>query len=278
LISFTDTHCHLTLPQFDIDRFEVITKAIKLGLNKVLIPGIDLQSSEEAIKLCAIYPGKLFAAIGIHPNSKIDFSVESKNMLLALSKVNQVVAIGEIGLDYYRMSNPIDQQKDIFKMQLELASEINLPVCIHNRDATDDVIRITEEWLLIHKNDGNNLPIKGVFHSFNGNLDSAKQIISLGYFLGISGPITFPKNHEFEQVIQEAGIANLVVETDSPYLAPQPARGKRNLPEYVLYVIEKLSQIFQLPIEDVCRITNENAARLFQWTEKQEEPKFLGSS
>jgi TatD DNase family protein len=278
LISFTDTHCHLTLPQFDIDRFEVINRAIELGLNKLLIPAIDLKSSEDAIKLCAFYPEKLFAAIGIHPNSKIDFSVESKNELMALSKVNQVVAIGEIGLDYYRMVNPINKQKEIFKMQLELASELNLPVCIHNREATADIIRITEEWLDIRENDGTNIPIKGVFHSFNGNLESAKKIISLGFLLGISGPITFPRNHEFEQIIQEAGIANLVVETDAPYLAPQAVRGKRNLPEYVLYVIEKLSQVFQLPIEDVCRITNENAARLFRWSEKKEEPNCIGSS
>ena len=265
MIHFTDTHCHLTLPQFVPDRFEIIQGAINKGICKILIPGIDFQSSVEAIKLCALYPKVLYAAIGIHPNTTGDLEQELKS-IYSLSTQKPVVAIGEIGLDYYRQMNSKQVQMNILEQQLNFASERHLPVCIHNREASVDIIEILENWVNKQKN-GLSGKVRGVFHSFSGNLQFAQKIIELGFMLGISGPITYPKNSNLAELIFKIGIENLVVETDAPYLAPQLYRGKRNLPEYVIQVIQKLSIIFELPMEKICQITNDNAARLFQWQE-----------
>jgi TatD DNase family protein len=265
LIRFTDTHCHLTLPQFDVDRSAVIQRAIDLGLSKLLVPGIDLQSSKESIRLCAMFPDFIYAAVGVHPNSEIDYFKENIQNLRLMTKQKNVVAIGEIGLDYYRQSNPITEQKNIFKAQLDLSAELDLPVIIHCRESIEDALNIVEKWITNNKNRDSLRSVKGVFHSFSGDLGAARRIIGLGFMLGISGPITYPKNISLAETIREIGIDYLLVETDAPYLAPQAMRGKRNLPEYVLYVINKLSEIFNLPVGIVCKMTSENASRLFQW-------------
>jgi TatD DNase family protein len=265
LIRFTDTHCHLTLPQFDVDRSAVIQRAIDLGLSRLLVPGIDLQSSKESIRLCAMFPGFIYAAVGVHPNSEIDNSKEDVQNLRLMAKQKNIVAIGEIGLDYYRQSNPINEQKNLFNAQLDLAAELGLPVIIHCRESIEDVLNIVEDWTGKNKNRNSLDSIKGVFHSFSGDIITARRIIELGFMLGISGPITYPKNISLAETIREIGINYLLVETDAPYLAPQAMRGKRNLPEYVLYVINKICEIFNLPVEFVCKITSENASRLFKW-------------
>lgn len=267
---FCDTHCHLTLPQFDIDRCEVIQRAIDIGIKKILIPGIDFASSQQAIQLCAIHPGFLNAAVGIHPNTNSDNLIDAIQLIATMADHPAVVAIGEIGLDYYRMSNPKSIQKQIFTDQLDIADNLNLPVCIHNRDAAHDILDILEKHLA-KRNHRVKRKINGVFHSFSGDLDTARRIIELGFLLGISGPITYPKNKGLVDVLKQIGIDHLVVETDAPYLAPQKVRGRRNQPEYVILVIEKLTEILGLPIDKVCDITNKNAERLFLWENKKSQ-------
>lgn len=265
---FCDTHCHLTLPQFDIDRSEVIQRAIDIGIKKILIPGIDITSSQQGIRLCETHPGFLYAAVGIHPNTNGNNFAHEIQSINAFVEHPAVVAIGEIGLDYYRMDNSKTFQQQAFISQLEIADDLNLPVCIHNRDATNDILDILEKHLAKRKN-GIKRKINGVFHSFSGDIDIGRRIIALGFLLGISGQITYPKNTDLADVVKQIGIDYLVVETDAPYLAPQKVRGRRNQPEYALQVVEKLSMIFDLPVEKICQITNENAACLFQWENKK---------
>ena len=267
---FCDTHCHLTLPQFDVDRFEVIQNAIDLGIKKILIPGIDIASSWQAIRLCATQPGFLYAAVGIHPNTKGEVSIDDIHSIVAMAKNTAVVAIGEIGMDNYRMGNSKYVQERTFISQLEIAGDLNLPICIHSRDAARDILTILEKHMAKRKN-GVNRKINGVFHSFSGDLGTARRIIELGFLLGISGPITYPKNSDLVDAVRQIGIDHLVVETDAPYLAPQKVRGQRNEPKYVLHMIEKLSIIFDLPVEKICQITNENAERLFHWENKKSQ-------
>jgi TatD DNase family protein len=265
LVSLTDTHCHLYLPQFYDDRKTVIQQAIDAGINRILVPGIDIKTSEQAINLCAIYPKVLYAAIGIHPNSKNDFNEKAIEQLKVLAKSEHVVAIGEIGLDYYRLVNSIDLQKFIFESQLELASELGLPVCIHNRDASKDVIEIVEERQALFQKRTHQSMLTGVFHSFNGSLGIANKILRLGFYLGITGPITYPSNHKLRNVIKKISIEKILVETDAPYLTPQPFRGQRNLPFYVKYVAQQISEIYPMDIESVKIITSKNAGDLFNW-------------
>lgn len=248
----------------------VIQRAIDIGINKILIPGIDVDSSQLAIRLCANHPGFLYAAVGIHPNTNCDNFIDEIRSIDPLAKHPAVVAIGEIGLDYYRMGNSKFIQQRAFISQLEIADELNLPVCIHNRDAASDILDILEKHLAKRKQNENQ-KINGVFHSFSGDLDTARRIIALGFLLGISGPITYPKNMGLADVVKKIGIDHLVVETDAPYLAPQKVRGQRNQPEYVLQVVEKLSMILDLPVEKICQITNENAERLFHWENKKSQ-------
>lgn len=265
MISLTDTHCHLYLPQFDLDRDDVIKKAIDSGITRILIPGIDIKTSEQALNLCAIYPKVLYAAIGIHPNSKMDFDEESIEKLKTLAKSDHVVAIGEIGLDYYRLGNPIANQKRMFQSQLEVSSEFNLPVCIHNRNASEDVIEIVEKWRVLNREKKKQTFPIGVFHSFTGSSDLANKILKLGFFLGVTGPITYPKNNDLRNVIKMLPLEKILIETDSPYLPPHPFRGQRNLPVFVKYIARELSNLFQLEMELIKYFTSKNANEIFHW-------------
>lgn len=265
MISLTDTHCHLYLPHFDNDRETVIKQAIDCGISKILVPGIDIKTSEQALNLCAIYPNVLYAAIGIHPNSKNDFNEKSIGRLKSLAKTDHVVAIGEIGLDYYRLENSIEQQKSMFQSQLDLAAELDLPVCIHNRDASEDVILIIEKWIDFFRERNHQSIPTGVFHSFNGKLVIANKIICLGFYLGITGPITYSSNRELCNVIKKLSIEKILIETDAPYLTPHPFCGQRNLPIYVKYVAQRLSELYQIEMESIEKITSKNANDLFNW-------------
>jgi TatD DNase family protein len=265
LNSLTDTHCHLYLPHFDRDREKVIKFAIDCGIRKILIPGIDIKTSEQALNLCAIYPNVLYAAVGIHPNSKNDFCEKSIGVLKSLAQSNHVIAIGEIGLDYYRLGNSIEQQKMMLQSQLDLAAELNLPVCIHNRDASEDVIQLIEKWLTFYRESKRQSIPTGVFHSFNGNIFNANKIISLGFYLGINGPITYSSNHELRDVIKKVSIEKILIETDAPFLPPHPFRGQRNLPLYVKYIAHQLANLYQIELEVVENITSINAENLFNW-------------
>lgn len=239
-----------------------------MGVRRILVPGIDFSSSQDAIKLCALYPDFLYAAIGMHPNTICDNFLEELQSIGKLASHPAVVAIGEVGLDYYRMTNPKSVQQRIFIDQLASAEEFNLPLCIHNRKAANDILDIIKKHKAKSRYVGKK-EINGVFHSFSGDLRTARRIIELGFLLGISGPITYPKNAGLAEVVKEVGIQHLVIETDAPYLAPQKFRGQRNEPAYVVQIAEELSVILGYPIEKVSEITNKNAERLFQWGNKK---------
>jgi TatD DNase family protein len=261
---FTDTHCHLDFQDFDHDRDKVLERACEAGLEHVLNPGIDIRTSQMAVQLSDTYP-QVYAAVGIHPNSSLSWDASALGSLEDLVAHPKVVAIGEIGLDYYRDRAPRAHQKQVFIAQLELAGRLNLPVVIHtrNHDPQDracltDLIAILSEWKT-------NLTYPGVVHSYSGNVIEAQKILVLGFFIGITGPVTYKNASVLREVVASIPLDRLLIETDSPFLTPHPYRGKRNEPAFVRYIAEKISEIHQQPLKVVAEQTTENARTLFQW-------------
>ncbi len=254
------------MPQFDADRDRVIRAAIDSGITRILILGIDFISSQQAIALCEKYPGNLFAAIGAHPNSMSAWTNDTRKQLRALSKSKHVIAIGEIGLDYYRLKNPIEKQKKMFSDQLTLAQELQLPICIHNRNADLDLLEILKKWINNNKSgqQKNQYEI-GVMHSFSGKKDLAKFTIENGFYIGVNGTVTYEKNIEIVNIIKTMPTNRIVIETDSPYLPPALLRGQRNEPLFITLVINKLSEFLDLKVDEISNATTINAQKLFRW-------------
>ena len=252
---------------FDEDRASVLERARLAGVSRIVDPGIDFITSQNAIRLAETNE-HIFVAVGLHPNSPgiDDIKIEG---LKSLASHPRVVAIGEIGLDYYRQHNDREVQKLALVRQLDLAIEMNLPVIIHNRNAENDLEGILIDW---HENlIKQNSPLvsrPGVLHSFSSNIGFAGELIERNFFIGITGPITFRNAPDLRETIKEIGLECLVVETDAPFLAPHPRRGKRNEPSYVAYVAEKLAEIFDCNNEEVSSITSRNAGILFNWREE----------
>jgi len=265
LCSLVDTHCHLDFNLFDSDREDVLQRAQEAGMVRILNPGIDLPSSEAALSLADQYP-LVYAAIGVHPNDALTWNAASLAELRRLAQHPKVVAIGEIGLDYYRQHAPQDLQMRIFEEQLQLAGELGLPVVIHNREATADLLPILNRWAADLDRDGSQL-VKhpGVLHSNSASLAAAREAISLGFMIGFSGPITFQKANELRQTAVGIPLQSILVETDAPFLTPEPYRGRRNEPAYVYYVVEKLAEIHSIPYNATADITEANAKTLFSW-------------
>jgi TatD DNase family protein len=258
-----DTHCHLDFYNFDNDLAQVLQRAEERKLMRIINPGVDLSSSQAAVDL-ANKETQIFAAVGVHPNESMAWNDESLARLKELAGQPKVVAIGEIGLDYYRDRAPKSRQLKIFHEQLDLAAEIELPVVIHNREATDDVLEVLEVWHRTLVNSNSKIADRpGVLHSFSGNGDHALKALELNFFLGISGPITFKNAVELHQVVRDAPMENLLIETDAPFLTPHPYRGKRNEPSYVYYVAERIAELRGMTIDEVASITTSNAQRLF---------------
>lgn len=265
--SIVDTHCHLNFDVFDQDRDLVVERARKSGLIRILNPGIDFVTSKTAL-ICAHQYPEVYAAVGIHPNSGMDWTNNSLSELRKLAGNNKIVAIGEIGLDYYRDQSPKDLQQSIFKQQLELAAELGLPVIIHNREASDDMLNILKEWHMILKTSGMILADHpGVMHSFSGDPSFAKEMVSLNFKIGITGPVTFRNSQALRAVVVSLPLESLLIETDAPYLTPHPFRGKRNEPANVRIVAEKLAELKAVPLDKVAKITTAEADRLFRWRE-----------
>lgn len=261
----TDTHCHLDFDQFDPDRDKVIQRARDAGLTRILVPGIDLASSRAAVAL-AEQEDIVYAAVGVHPNSGTTWNGTTRQSLADLADHPKVAAVGEIGLDYYRDWTPQPLQRKIFREQLELAAELGLPVVIHDRDAHQPVFAALVEWQeeLVDED----LPLAekpGVLHSYSGNINDAEAVLDAGYYLGITGPVTFKKAYEMQEVAQSAPEDRLLIETDGPYLTPHPFRGKRNEPAYVRHVAEKIASLRGMSVEEVGAFTSRNAKNLFDW-------------
>ena len=265
MLVLVDTHCHLDFNLFDNDRNEVISRAKEAGLERILNPGINIASSQNVLEY-AITQELLYAAVGIHPNEASSWQDDYLDVLENLASNKKVVAIGEIGLDYYRDFSPREFQMYIFQQQLDLAGEVGLPVVIHNRDASEDVINILSDWCseLIRKAS----PLverPGVLHSFSSDLKMAKSAIELNFYIGFTGPVTFRKAEQLRQIVIELPLEKLLIETDAPFLTPHPYRGRRNEPAYVHYVAEKIAEVKKISLEEVASTTTQNAKKLFLW-------------
>lgn len=254
---YFDSHAHLDDRKFDKDQDQFIQRAKKEGIHFIVNPGINISSSEESIALAKKYDF-IYAAVGVHPHDAKEVKEESYKQLEQLSKHPKVVAIGEIGLDYYRDLSPRAVQKEVFKRQMQLAEKVDLPIIVHDREAHGDTFSMLKKYF--RKDTG------GVLHSYSGSLEMAYQIIDLGLYLSISGPITYNNAKKTVEVVREISLEHLLIETDCPYLTPVPFRGKTNHPALVKYVAEKIAEIKGIPVEEVARQTTENAKKLFRIT------------
>ena len=249
-----DTHAHYDDEAFDPDRREVLAGLPQKGVGLVVNPGCTLTSSEKAVALAAEFP-HVYAAVGLHPENCHDFQPEQIERLRQLAQQEKVVAIGEIGLDYYWEDNPPRAfQQTVFRKQLALAAELDLPVIVHDREAHGDCLAIIKEFPTV----------TGVFHCFSGSPEMAEELLKRGWYLGFDGPITYKNAKRAPEVAAVTPLERIVVETDAPYMAPVPMRGKRNDSRYLPYVIEKLAEWKGVTAEEMTRVTWENGKRLFR--------------
>lgn len=242
----------------------MITRAWNAGLGRILIPGITLASSQSAIQLAGEHE-QIFTAVGVHPNSSLSWDRHTTENMMRLASHTKVVAIGEIGLDYYRKRAPQEHQQQVFRLQLDLAEASNLPVIIHTRNASPDDRRCITDLLEILMAWRPKMRYPGVVHSYSGNEREAERLMEFGYFIGITGPITYKKATSLRKVVESIPLNKLLIETDGPFLTPHPHRGKRNEPAHVKYIAEKISQVHKCPVEKVIQQTSENARKLFRW-------------
>lgn len=302
-IMLTDTHCHLDFNKFDEDREAVIQRALDTGIERILVPSLEFESSKSAIQLANSH-SNIFAAVGFHPTEVENWDNNSTNKLkslmtssnVTLSEVkglypgsrdssvatlpqndkNKIVAIGEIGLDYYWVKEPENQaiQREVLRQQLRLAQEINLPVIIHMREENDawfgqasiDLLEILTDWHNELVKQNHPLVKKpGVLHSYNGNLETAQKAIELNFYIGVTGPVTYKNAEAKRNIIRQLPLTQLLIETDSPFLTPAPHRGKRNEPAFVAHIADKIAEIHMTTREQVARITSNNANELFGW-------------
>jgi TatD DNase family protein len=267
-----DTHCHLNFESFEPDRFAVLKRAEEAEVVRILNPGVDLDSSRSAVALAEEFPS-VFAAVGVHPNEAEAWTQHTLVELDELIRSKKVVAIGEIGLDYYWDSTPRVVQRRIFELQLDLAEKNALPVVVHVRDkdldhhpALVDVLNILGQWINTLKHKNQELHSRpGVLHSFSGNVPAAEKAIDLGFWIGITGPVTFKKADTLKAVVKNAPAERLLTETDAPFLTPHPHRGKRNEPGYVYFVAQQIALLRNEGLERISEITTYNAKRLFHW-------------
>ena len=261
---FIDTHCHLDFDAFEGDLPDIVKGSFNAGVDLIINPGINFASSALAIKLAESYPGKIYAAIGFHPNYGIEWDENSRTALFTLAKNGHVVAIGEIGLDYYREYTPHPLQRKIFRYQLQMAQELELPVLIHNRDADEDLIPILKDWYLALPTDSKLKAYPGVLHSFSATLNIARQVMEMNFMIGITGPVTFKNANERKSLVAAIPVERMLLETDAPYLTPHPHRGRRNLPEYIPLIAAEVASLHQRDIEEIGAITTQNAKALFR--------------
>lgn len=250
-----DSHSHLYLPEFEDDREEVISRALDKNIAKILLPNISKDTVEAVLNMADKYPGICYPMIGIHPTSiKEDYRQQLKVVSENLKK-NKFIAIGETGIDLYWDKTFIKEQETAFREQVKTAKKEGLPIVIHSRESLEEIINILD--------DEGTGGLEGVFHSFTGNIEQAREVIKRGFMIGTGGIITF-KNSGLDSIIESVDLEHLILETDSPYLAPVPMRGKRNESSYLLHIAEKLAEIKNLPLEEIARITTANSINLFK--------------
>ena len=250
-----DSHVHLDDKRYDKDRDRIIKGLKDNGVELVLNIGADLQSSISSVSLAEEYDN-VYAAVGVHPHSAKEVDKSTLEILKSFAKRDKVVAIGEIGLDFHYDNSPRDVQRKWFKEQLELAKEVDLPVVIHSREATQETFDIIKE-----AQDGN---LRGVLHCYSSSPEMAKEYIKLGFYISLAGPVTFNNAKVLKEVAKSVPIDKLLIETDAPYLTPTPNRGKRNEPAYVRYVAAEIAELRGISFEELVQATNKNTKELFQ--------------
>jgi len=248
-----DSHAHLDFSQFDDDREAVVQRARAAGLSAIINVGTDLDSSERSVELAARYP-MVSASVGIHPHDARTLSPDALKRLAGLAAGEKVVAIGEIGLDFYRDLSPRDLQQDAFRRQIRLAVELDMPLIIHDRDAHEETLRILRDEEA-HR-------VGGVLHCFSGDLDMAWEGIAMGFTIAFGGSITYGGKKK-QEIAHRLPLDRILIETDCPFLTPVPHRGRRNEPAYVRHVADRLARLREVEFEEVAQVTSENARRLF---------------
>jgi TatD DNase family protein len=274
-LMLTDTHCHLDYDKFDADRDAVLARAREAGLIRILVPGLEQNSSRKAVQLAESDP-MVFAAVGFHPTDLEHFSESTFSEIKELVRHPKVTAIGEIGIDYYWIKDKEARafQHEALRKQLEFAGAVNKPAVIHMREENDawfgqasvDLLEILGEWHRELRAMNHPLAEKpGVLHSFNGNLETAQKAMAMNFYIGVTGPVTYKNAEEKRDIIKQLPLAKLLIETDAPFLTPVPHRGKRNEPAFVNYIADKIAEIHATTREQVGEITCRNAAHLFGW-------------
>ncbi|HTI15241.1 MAG TPA: TatD family hydrolase [Dictyobacter sp.] len=249
-----DSHAHIDTSRFEGDREAVIQAAIAGGVTRIVDPGCDLTSSRAALALAKAHPGTIFAGVGVHPHDATTYTDEVEEQLRKMAQEPEVVAIGEFGLDYFRMLSPREIQRTVFCAHLQLARTYNLPCIIHVRDAHDDAIALLR---------AHGQGLRGVFHCFSGNVAQAEECLSFeGFMLSFAGPLT-KQGNDLPEVARRVPLDRVLVETDSPYLVPKPQKSRRNEPLFVRHTAQKLAEIRGMTLEEIARITTANAIRLF---------------
>jgi len=253
-MQLADTHTHLYLKEFDNDRDEVINRAVSNGVVKLLMPNIDIHSTDAMLKIADRYKNTCYPMIGLHPTSVKEDYLSQLETLETLFTQHSFIAIGEIGIDLYWDKTYIKEQMEAFSRQIDFALRSELPIVIHSRESFPEISSVLADF-----SDKN---LKGVFHAFSGSIEDAKKAVTMGFKLGIGGPLTF-KNSNLDKIVEDIGIEHIILETDSPYLAPVPYRGKRNESSYICIINKKLSEIFRITEEESASITFDNSCRLF---------------
>ncbi|WP_369901551.1 TatD family hydrolase [Bacillus manliponensis] len=249
-----DTHSHLNADQFTEDLQEVIARMKEAGVSYTVVVGFDEITIKRAMELAETYDF-IYAAVGWHPVDAIDMTEDHLKWLEELAAHPKVVALGEMGLDYYWDKSPKEVQQEVFRKQIQLAKKVKLPIIIHNRDATQDIVTILEEE--------NAAEVGGIMHCFSGSVEVAKQCIEMNFLISLGGPVTFKNAKKPKEVAMEIPMEKLLIETDCPYLTPHPFRGKRNEPSYVKLVAEEIANLKELSYEEIATKTTENAKKLF---------------
>ncbi len=262
---FIDSHCHLFYDDYKNDFDDVIARANDAGVKYFIVPATNHETAKQAIALAEQYPS-IFVSVGFHPLDLKEFSIERLALIEEMVLHPKVIAIGEIGIDYFYDTSPREYQKEIFSLQIELAIRKNLPIIVHTRDSVQDAVDIViryaksyPEWRIEEKPQGGK---RGVFHCFTGDAAQAKALFDSKFLVSFPGPVTFKKS-TMPDLIKEIGIENIMVETDSPYLTPVPFRGKRNEPSYIPLIAQKIAETLDISIDEVARITTANAVKLF---------------
>jgi TatD DNase family protein len=255
-MELVDTHCHLDWKAFDPDRAAVIDRAVEGGVTRLITIGVDVASSRRVIEIAEQYEA-VYAAVGVHPNDCADFDTAMLHEIRSLAQHPKVVAIGEIGLDYYWKKVEHDTQARAFRAQLELAADLKKPVILHSREAAPEVVSLLEDFT-------RHTSVTGTLHSYFDDLAVARRVFALGFYIGVTGPITFKKSDREREIIRQVPLDRVLLETDAPFLTPVPHRGGRNEPAYVRHVAETIAQARGQSVDDVARQSTANAEQLFR--------------